>query len=222
MATDRPKAEWPYFIETGAAVPAVSLSDMKTWLKISTGTQDAEITALINGAVQTAEHLTRRDLINKKYLTFRDGFSDLYNCVGNYSVLIPGYQDRYGYACNGIELRKSRLQSITSIEYSKGGVWTLVGASIYYFTLENAYSRILLVEDEEWPADLDNREQAVRIYFTAGYGAASANIPADIITAIKSHVANAFANRGDCATSSFLPTSARMTYMNNRIMEIGV
>lgn len=216
--TDYKKA-WDYFVESGPAVLAVPLADVKTWLKVTTSDLDAEITALIEGATATAEHITRRDLINKGYRTFRDNFSDMETSYGNYAALIPYSRRNPGY--NEIELRRSRLQTVDNIEYLKDDVWTAVDAAIYYSTLETEYSRVLLKDGQSWPTDIDNREQAVRIDFTAGYGDAAADVPADIKTAIKQHVANAFANHGDCFEGFFLPPQARGIYNQNRILEIG-
>jgi hypothetical protein len=214
------KKNWSYFVETPAANLAVPLDEVKLWLKVSGLTLDDEITSLIKSATRTAEQITRREMINKGFRTFRDQFSDYAHSYGTYSALIP-YGRTRSYR-PGIELRKSSLQSLDSIEYLKSGVWTLVDSDIYYVTAENEYSRILLVEGESWPTDLDNREQAVRIDFTAGYGADSDSVPEDLKTAIKMHVANAFANRGDCVEGRFLPPAARAMYLNNRILEIGI
>jgi len=217
---ERPRAEWPYFIEVGPAVLAVPLDEVKTWLKVSHSDLDAEITALVEGATNAAENLTRRVFIEKTYRTFRDGFSDAELAYGNYAALIP-YSRRSGCDLSSIELRKSRLQSIVSVEYLKNAVWTLVDSSVYYNTIESAYSSLLLNDGEAWPTDVDNRRHAVRIDFTAGYGGESSDIPSDIRTAIKMHVANAFTNRGDCMNAKWIPVAAAMTYANNRIMEIG-
>lgn len=214
------KKNWSYFVETPAAELAVPLDEVKLWLKVSGSTLDAEITDLIKSATKTAEHIMRRELINKGFRTFRDQFSDYAYPYGNYAALIP-YERRRSYRL-GIELRRSLLQSVDSIEYLKSDVWTLVDSSIYYVTTENEYSRILLVDGESWPTDIDSREQAVRIDFTAGYGATSDDIPEDVKTAIKMHIANAFANRGDCVDGKFLPPGAKGIYLQNRILEIGV
>lgn len=214
------KKNWSYFVETPAAELAVPLDEVKLWLKVSGSTLDAEITALIKSATKTAEHIMRRELINKGFRTFRDQFSDYAYPYGNYAALIP-YERRRSYR-PGIELRRSSLQSVDSIEYLKSDVWTLVDSSIYYATTENEYSRILLVDGESWPTDIDSREQAVRIDFMAGYGATSDDVPEDVKTAIKMHIANAFANRGDCVDGKFLPPGAKGIYLQNRILEIGV
>jgi len=216
------KKNWSYFVEVPAAELAVPLDEVKLWLKPSGAwgeSLDAEITALIKGATKTAENHMRRELIDKGFRTFRDRFDDYDGLCGDYSVLIPASRRSYR---PGIELRRSPLQSVDSIEYLKSDVWTLVDSSIYYATSENEYSRILLADGQSWPNDLDNREQAVRIDFTAGYGADADAVPEDVKTAIKMHVANAFANRGDCVDGRFLPPGARGIYNQNRILEIGI
>ncbi len=211
---------WSYFIEIPAAELAVDLNEVKLWLKVTGSALDDEITALIESATRTAELLMRRELINKGFRTFRDNFSDYEYAYASYRALIP-YENRRE-SLPGIELRRSRLQSVDSIEYLKSDVWTLVDSDIYYATQDNEYSRIMLVDGEAWPDDLDNRKQAVRIDFTAGYGADSDSAPGDIKTAIKQHIANAFANRGDCVQGKFLPPGAKGVYLQNRILEIGV
>ena len=217
---DRPRAEWPYFVEVPAASLAVPLSEMKTWLKISHSTLDAEITALIEGATKTAENITKRDFVTKTYRTFRDGFSDSPLAYANYAALIPDHL-RGGCDLTSIQLRKSPFQSVISVEYLKNSVRTPVDSAVYYNTVESAFSELLLVDGQSWPTDLDKRKQAVKIDFTTGYGDDSADIPPDIRTAIKMHVANAFANRGDCMNAKWLPTAAALTYANNRIIDIG-
>ena len=97
-----------------------------------------------------------------------------------------------------IEIRKSKLQSITSIEYYKDDVLTTVDSSIYYFTDESDYSTINLKATEAWPNDADNRKQAIKITFVSGYGATAADVPQGIKSAMLAHIANMYENRGDC------------------------
>ena len=217
MDSTRTKA-WSYLLQPGMPALAVPLADVKEWLKITTTSQDAEITALIEGATLTGERLTKRDFINKTYKTFRDIFSDFPAFYPHYAALIPGFNNFS--SSEEIELRKSKLQTVNSVEFLKDGVFTPVASTVFYVTEEFDFSRLALFEDQVWPTDIDNRRQAVKIEFIAGYGVASSDVPADIKTAIKKHVQNAFANRGDCDDETFLPSGALATYMNNRIIDI--
>lgn len=209
---------WSYLVINQSNELAVSLDDMKEWMKISGSGSDALITSLIQGAMSTAELLTKRDLINKTYRTFRDSFSDFDMHYGSYAALIPTYYRHSDY--NSIELRRSLFQSLDSFEYLVSGVFQNVDSSIYYNTLEKDFSSILLSDGKSWPTDVDKREQSVKIDFIAGYGTDESSIPEDIKTAIKMHVANAYQNRGDCISQMFLPATSRSIYELNRIKDI--
>lgn len=216
-----PVKAWSYIVTTAATELAVPLAEVKTWLKLTGSTQDAEITALIKGATASAEKFMKRDLINKKYQTFRDQFSDFERYYGNYSALIPGGSGYY--SCQqSIELRRSRLQSVDLFQYLTSDVWTDVPVDDYYSTEEVDFSSIFLADGKSWPSEIDNRKEAIKIEFTAGYGPDSDSIPFDIKTAIKMHVANAFWNRGDCSDATFIPNGSYGTYNQYRIIDIGV
>jgi hypothetical protein len=212
------KKAWSYILVDPPANLAVSLDDVKSWLEITASTQDDKITALIESATLTGEKISKRDFVNKTYKTFRDSFNDYPNSYGNYAALVPSYSLPSGFG--EIELTKSRLQSVSSVKYFKENILTTVDTSVYYATEEYDYSRIALVDGKSWPDDVDNRQQAVVIEFVAGYGVDESVVPADIKTAIKQHVANALANRGDCSDSMWLPSGAFGVYTNNRIEDI--
>lgn len=186
-----------YPLVTGTSTLAVSLADTKDWLKIpSTLTVDNNlITALIKASTSFFEKITGRDLITKTYKCYLDNFpsNDAPAYYAGISSLLPKYQD------NGIYLRKSPLQSITSIQYYKEGVLTTWDASNYYSTVSTNYSAIYVVDGKEFPKDVDFRKQAIIITFTAGFGASDANIPEDIKQAVLRFISFLYDNRGDCA-----------------------
>jgi len=209
---------WSYLLQPPTGNLAVPLVEMKAWLKVTVADEDALITALIKSATLTGERITKRDFIQKTYKTFRDIFSDFPLSFGNFAPLIPPINRPSNFG--EIELRKSKLQTVLSVEYLLNDVLTPVATTVFYATEEFDFSRLALIDGQSWPTDVDNRKQAVVIKFIAGYGVDDTDIPADIRTAIKKHVANAFANRGDCDDEEFLPSGALATYMNNRIMDI--
>jgi hypothetical protein len=189
-----------YILVTGAgSTLPVSLSDVKTWLKVpSTITADDNlITALIKSATATFEKITGRDLINKTYKTYLDSFPcvDGLNYYTGISSLAPKYND------NGIVLRKSKLQSITSIQYYLDGVLTAWDSSNYYITDLPDYSAIYLVADAEFPTDIDIRKQSIVINFVAGYGVDDTYIPEDAKQSLLQFITYLYENRGDCANS---------------------
>lgn len=188
-----------YSLVTGTSTLAVSLTNVKEWLKIpSSLTVDNNlITALILAATGYFEKITGRDLIIKTYKTYLDDFPciDGLNYYTGISSLAPQYHD------NGIVLRKSKLQSITSIQYYKNGVLTTWDSSNYYITDLSDYSAIYLVAGKEFPTDVDIRKQAIIITFVAGYGSSDASVPEDVKQALLQFIAYLYENRGDCASS---------------------
>lgn len=186
-----------YLLITGTSTLAVSLANTKAWLKIpSTLTaDDALITYLIKAATGFFEKITGRDLITKTYRTYLDNFpvvNGLYYYSG-VSPLLPQYQD------NGIWLRKSRLQAITSIKYYLDGVQVTWDSLNYYTTISSDYSAIYLVNNANFPSDVDVRKQAIEINFTAGYGADDTSVPDDVQQALLRFISYLYDNRGDCA-----------------------
>jgi len=120
-----------------------------------------------------------------------------------------------------IEIERSKLQSITSIQYYKDGSLTTVSSSIYYITNNPDFASIYLVDGQEWPADVDNRKQAVQITFVAGYGATGSSVPSDLKIAMLEHIAAYYENRGDCADcTENIPAFSRQIYASNKIYKV--
>lgn len=189
-----------YLLVTGTSTLAVSLTNVKEWLKIpSSLTVDNNlITALILAATGYFEKITGRDLITKTYKCYLDNFppiDGLYYYTG-VSSLLPQYKD------NGIYLKKSPLGSVTSIKYYVDGVQITWDPSNYYTTVNTDYSAIYLVDNKQFPQDLDIRKQCVEITFTAGYGASDTNVPYDIQQALMRFISFLYDNRGDCSDAA--------------------
>ena len=136
-----------YSLVTGAgSILPVNLPDVKNWLKVpnTVAVDDNLIASVIKSASSTFEKITGRDLINKTYKTYLDSFPcvDGLNYYTGVSSLAPKYND------NGIVLRKSKLQSITSIQYYLNGVLTAFSSANYYITDLPDYSAIYLVAEK--------------------------------------------------------------------------
>ena len=133
-----------YQLITPAAELAVSLTNVKAWLKIPStlSADDTLLTYLIKAATGYFEKITGRDLITKTYKTYLDSFP-IINGLSYYSgvsSLLPQYRD------NGIILRRTPLGAITSIKYYLDGVLTTWDDSNYYTTVDTNYSEIYLVD----------------------------------------------------------------------------
>lgn len=167
-----------YILVTDAASEPLSLSEVKDYLKVSGTDFDDQITNLIVAVRQYGEIITGRDFVNKTWKTYLDVFP----------------------SCNvGINIRRSKLQSITSIEYYTSDVLTAYSSANYYITDESGYASIYLKSSvASWPT-VDDRKQAAVITFVSGYGADATSVPDGIKQAMLSQIAALFDNYGDCA-----------------------
>jgi len=177
-----------YILLTDSASEPVSLSEVKTHLRIDTTDYDNILTPLIKTARNLAESYTGRDFINKTWELYLDCFK------------------------NGLEIEKTKLQSITSIQYLLNNTLTTFDSSKYYLTKSSNYSQIFLKENESFPS-FDNIKQAIKITFISGYGATSSDIPQGLKNALLNHIAYLFENAGDCSDTkqiydNYLPYTA--------------
>ncbi len=148
----------------------VDLATMKSYLKITATADDTLIQSMIDAATEWGEKYTGRD--------FR---------AITWDLLLDCFTDRIG-------LRRDPVDSITTVKHLVSGSLVTVSNTVYYLKKLVQSSEILLNEDQEWPTDTDDREQAIEIRFvTKGYRCQDS-----IIDAIERHVAFWYRNRGDC------------------------
>jgi uncharacterized phiE125 gp8 family phage protein len=195
---------YPYHIISPPVNLAVSIAEVRAHLKLSpTEPPDPEIELLIRAATEFAEGYTKRTFINTGFRTYRDFFE---SCI---------------------KIRRSKLQAISLFEYSVNGTFTTVPIDSYYVTNETAFSKIAIKADKEYPEDIDEQMDAIRIEFIAGYGADSSDIPYQLRLALLNHIAALYENRGDCDQNlsddfleKSLPAFSRMVYSQNRIADL--
>lgn len=201
---------YSYEIVTPALAPAVTLAEFKAYAKITNTAQDTTLQIILDSAIAFGESYTRRVFVTTEFKTFRDEFL---------------------FRSNTIELRKSRFIAISTNGFQyfdKDNVLVDVDPTIFYTTEEQDYSKIVLLNDEDWPEDLteDRPLQNVQITFTAGYGDTAATVPQELRIAIMAHALHVVKNRGDCAECKCegdnLPPEARMIYKKFKIREIRV
>ena len=165
-----------YILITDAVSEILTLSDIKTFLRIDGSDYDTILTPFIKISRQIGEKITGRDFVEKEYKAFLDYFP----------------------SCYGIEIRKSKLKSITSIQYyDVNNILQTLSPNDYYFTNDSGYSSIYINNDKSFP-NTYNRKQAVIITFKVDYP----NFPATLKQAMLSVCAYLFENAGDCVNEN--------------------
>ena len=200
-----PAEAFSYIRTSGPATTPISLSELKSYLKITTSTDDTLLLLIIDLVTEVAEKIMRRDLISKTYTTYRDAIS---------------FTSKY------LVLRRSKLLAVNYIKYIDiNDVLITISPTIYSNTIEADYSKIFLNKNENWPSDVQDVPQAIQISFDAGYGTLSIDVPADIRGALLQHAALFYENRGDCACDGVgaelsLPSQSRKIYDLYKIRQV--
>lgn len=206
---------YTYKITAGPATNAVSLCTFKLHIKKTTNDEDTVLGIYLRAAIDYCEKVTKRDLITRTYTTFRDSFPGTSEGYYMYGV------SSLGGGNIGFELRRSPLQSITSIKYLKTTVLTTVATTVYYNTVEDDYSEVLTNDGSCWPTDADRRLQTIEIVFKSGFGDDDTFTPTWATEGILLHATEMYKNRGDCSCDGdikkSLPSVANTLYLQNRI-----
>lgn len=167
---------------TPPAATPVTLAEVKEHLRVSNTKSDSFLTALI---AATTQHLDGRAGTLRRALVTQ-----------TWRVDAPDFP-----ACRSLELPLPPLQSVTSVQYyDADGVLQTFDAANYRVIATDMFGHVELVSGASWPVTQD-RSDAVRVTFVAGYGAAAA-VPDGIKHALKLHIADLFGSRGDGAGES--------------------
>jgi len=161
---------------------AVSLIEAKAHLRITDAADDTLITAMINAATESAEHLTGRALMSQ---TWEAGFDLL---------------------ASNLHLPSAPIQSVTSITYidAAGFLQTLTPALYSVLLDDTGYARVIPAYQVTWPnhrGDIDG----VKVRFVAGYTSA-ALVPQSIKSWMLLHVGSQYENRESEVTGGGVAT----------------
>jgi uncharacterized phiE125 gp8 family phage protein len=138
-------------------MPALSLSTAKAHLRVTDTADDTLIGSLIDSAADLAEHLTGRTLIERERTHRVAAFGD--------RIALPG----------------APVSAVTSVQYlSAAGVLTTLAADQYALESGDDWPALVPALGVAWPEVQPGRADAVRITYTAGYGAADTDVPVGI------------------------------------------
>ncbi len=176
-----------------ATAEILSLAEVKNYLKVDDTTDDTLIGILINTAISYAEKYMGIDLLETVWENYRDDIE----------------QD--------LTLRRAKFLSVSGIQYMHDGSYNLVDSDDYQIAGNGVYGK---VERISLPESYDDHPEAIKIVFKTGFGATGSDVPYDIKTALMSHIACLYENRGDCSASDNIPTASRLIYSNYRVIDL--
>ena len=165
-------------LKTGPLVEPVSLTDVRTYLRIDASTTDEDtlLTSLITAARLTLETETACAFIAQTWEQRLDAWPD-----------------------TPIVLHKSPLISLDTLEIiDEADVRTLVPSSLYSLDATSTPARVALRNGQTWPAT-KRALAGIAAGFTAGYGAAATDVPAPLRQAILYLVSHWFERRDPVA-----------------------
>lgn len=158
-------------VATAPALEPVTVSELKTYLRLDGTTYDTMLTGYITACRDALEKHTGRTFI---------------------TTALELYYDKFPANNDALILMRPPVQSVTSIVYvDEDGVSQTLSASLYRTDLVSLYPRITPAHDEDWP-DTQDISNAVKITYSAGYGATAASVPAPLKECIKAMCADLF------------------------------
>jgi uncharacterized phiE125 gp8 family phage protein len=181
-----------FSIITPASLKALTVQEVKDYLRVDSSDEDTLIGVLIDAATQIGEHYLGRFLLTTVIEEFYD-FFPVYKTGVN-----PFRGDK-----NIVYLSRGPVQSITHVKYIDGnGNERTVSASDYNTDLVSEPARIM--PEEGWQATKDT-VNAVIVRYTCGHTQAS-DVPANIKVALLLIIGEMYEKRVDSVHR--LPTAS--------------
>jgi len=140
----------------------VSVAELKSFLRVVDAEEDSTISMILNAAVDTVESLAGVACIHRSAtITTRN------------------------FPSSGWAFPLSPISSIPSVKYlDSDGVEQTVSSSQYILEKNEFTPRLYLAADADWPSDVLDQADAVRIAVVAGYGSSPESVPGKIKQAI--------------------------------------
>jgi len=163
-----------YQLKTPPASEPVTLSEAKSYLRITDTADDAFINALIIAVRQRFESWAARSLITQTWTLWLDGFprkSKKDASSEGYFELPVAYFDKVDRL---LDISRPPLQSVVFLQtYDIANTATVFNSFNYLVDTASNPGRVALNQGAVWPTGLRS-VNAVEIEFVAGYGNASA------------------------------------------------
>lgn len=158
-------------VTTEPSVEPITRTEAKVHLRVDHTDEDTLIDILIQAARETVEQRTNRSLITQSRTIKLDYFPS------NYTIYLP-----YG-----------PLISVTSVKYyDENEAQQTLSSTLYWVDSSSNIPRIII--KDSWPSTYD-MPNAVEVIYSAGYGAASTNVPKAIKQAMYLIIGHLYENR---------------------------
>ena len=175
--------------DTGAVTTAISVADFKVFGRIFHTQDDTALADMVLAATQVIENETRRALITRSFTYSLEAFPT------DGEIVLP----------------RSPLVAVSSITYNDpAGATQTLNTSYFLSYAVNMIGRVQLKKNQAWPSTLGEGALDVSVAFTAGYGAAAANIPRALVHACLLQCSHMYDNRASVAMGS-APVEIPMT-----------
>lgn len=167
-------------LETAPAVPVVSAADMKRYLHgVAESETDPDVLALVAAATEYGQTALGQQFITATWELIDWAFP------GEFELTPP-------------------LQSVVSIKYyDTADVEQTLAAAAYDVNTNHKPGLVCPAPGYSWPSVYD-RYDAVTVQFKAGYGHAAADVPDNIVLAVKALAAHYYEQRGVVVTGTIV------------------
>lgn len=181
-----------YKVTTAPASEPLSLTEVKSYLKVDNTVDDTLITLLIQSAREEAESYTNQRLMPQTVTEIFNSFPvERYLC-----------------------LSLSPIVAVSSINYTdEDDSNQLLASSNYVVHTQSMPPLVTLAYNEVWPITL-NEGQTVTVVYTVGYADAD-SVPGSIRNAMLKMIAQNYERREESIKQ--LPTDAQQLLMYNRV-----
>lgn len=174
-----------------ATVEPISLEEAKAHLRVDVPYEDALIASIIKAVRLACEAQTQRTLIETTWEQVHDAFPESV-CPRTPSVR-PCRTRTVSH--QALRLRMPRLLQVLSVKYlDESGVEQTLAPADYIVDRDSEPGYVVPAPGKAWPATAQV-PNAVRVRYTAGFGATAQDVPQDIKLWMLLHIGHYFQNR---------------------------
>lgn len=204
-------------INTAPAAEPITLTELKTHLRVVGTAEDTPLTSLITAARDAAEKFTGRAFINRTYDLYLDEWPSK-----SESEWWDGVREGASVreAARAINLPYPPLSSVSAINYySDADVETLWAATNYHVDIASDPGRIALKQGGTIPLPTKTIN-GIKITYVAGYGAAASSVPQLIRNGVLMIGAHLYENRGDDPDQAVMKSGAASVLRQYKLLGI--